>query len=760
MATTSTSSKSGTAQFLRVLLEFKRDLSQNEIEDFSFMNSTDLKKAIIQLQDEQKANKRMQNLRRLSAFVEAMDQFDKVIHVFLNASDYLGFIWALNMLLDSYQEIGEHMPLLGQYESQISNNPYLQEIVGLIFKDILTFHHKAMKHFRQRAWKKIFHATWRTFRTDFGAIISNLQSHRRLLDSQAIFSGVTEIMKTMEKLRETRAVIEEECSKRQIEDDRRRRLTLISWLSAANSMGDHEDALSVQRSEYNNDSWLFEQSMVKEWMDPCFSSKPLLWVSGRPGVGKTILASTLIEKCRSQSNTVVAYFYCRHADPSRNSFLGLAQSLILQFTRSNPSLLPYIVNIQATSDTTSLQSAKIAKEVLGVAVASFENLILIVDGLDECSKAGKKEIVEWIRASILLAKDDNSRNLRCCFFGQEDNDAGKLLKGIRNFQLTEKHNRNQITSYCESRAKSIGEDFDLSAQDIQNLTSSVCKNTDALSLDLDSQKFDPNRRLHKDIKQLCGSLVEIRRGDIICFVHLTAKCFLERFPGLPRDSEHINLTRRCFAQLSLISHASDASQDSIRDWIIRGEYAFTEYSIVYVFDHLIDVLSTESANLDYDALRNNLRNFVTSCVDAPENHISIGKSVDSKLKRFRDEIFYNGLKHAIAYHRRILEASSQDEEEDSVLGQLQQFEQIRKVLESITKSRSTPNLHTLYGDNLFKCTELRCKSFHDGFSTQQARDKHHEQHERTHICPVPECVSAVIGFNSSARLQKHENDYH
>jgi len=92
MATPITST-AGTAIFARVLAEFTRELSQDEIDDFRFVSSMDLKKAINQLQDQQKSQKRMQNLRRLSAFVEAMDQFDKVVHVFLNVTNLLGFIW-------------------------------------------------------------------------------------------------------------------------------------------------------------------------------------------------------------------------------------------------------------------------------------------------------------------------------------------------------------------------------------------------------------------------------------------------------------------------------------------------------------------------------------------------------------------------------------------------------------------------------------------------------------------------------------------
>lgn len=80
--------------FDRVLKEFKTDLAQHEIDDFNFTTAADLKTAISKLQEKQASEKRMQNLRRLNSFVEAMDQYDKVVSVFLNATDYLGFIWA------------------------------------------------------------------------------------------------------------------------------------------------------------------------------------------------------------------------------------------------------------------------------------------------------------------------------------------------------------------------------------------------------------------------------------------------------------------------------------------------------------------------------------------------------------------------------------------------------------------------------------------------------------------------------------------
>ena len=98
MDTASTRSLATSSQFNQALEEFKAELSQHEIDDFGFATAEDLKKSILQLQERQKSEKRMRNLHRLTAFVEAMEQFDKVVQVFLNATDYLAFVWVCNQV--------------------------------------------------------------------------------------------------------------------------------------------------------------------------------------------------------------------------------------------------------------------------------------------------------------------------------------------------------------------------------------------------------------------------------------------------------------------------------------------------------------------------------------------------------------------------------------------------------------------------------------------------------------------------------------
>lgn len=61
------------------------------------------------------------------------------------------FYEAFDALLDAYQRIGEHIPLLAQYEDYFRSHPQMIRVLQLIYEDILKFHSKAMKYFHKRS---------------------------------------------------------------------------------------------------------------------------------------------------------------------------------------------------------------------------------------------------------------------------------------------------------------------------------------------------------------------------------------------------------------------------------------------------------------------------------------------------------------------------------------------------------------------------------------------------------------------------------
>lgn len=60
------------------------------------------------------------------------------------------WVESFDKLLDAYEQIGETIPLLIQYEALFKNNPYMPRVLELIYYDILEFHRRALKFFKQR----------------------------------------------------------------------------------------------------------------------------------------------------------------------------------------------------------------------------------------------------------------------------------------------------------------------------------------------------------------------------------------------------------------------------------------------------------------------------------------------------------------------------------------------------------------------------------------------------------------------------------
>lgn len=57
---------------------------------------------------------------------------------------------SLDLLLSAYEQIGETIPQLLQYDKLFVQNPAMQRVLGLLYKDILEFHRRALVVFKRR----------------------------------------------------------------------------------------------------------------------------------------------------------------------------------------------------------------------------------------------------------------------------------------------------------------------------------------------------------------------------------------------------------------------------------------------------------------------------------------------------------------------------------------------------------------------------------------------------------------------------------
>lgn len=93
--------------FTRAISKFRARLTGNQLVEFKSTTYEELCKELSRIERDQDARKETMNLRRIQTCLEVMEQFSKVIEVFLNASDMVAFVWGPMKLLlvVSHQEL-------------------------------------------------------------------------------------------------------------------------------------------------------------------------------------------------------------------------------------------------------------------------------------------------------------------------------------------------------------------------------------------------------------------------------------------------------------------------------------------------------------------------------------------------------------------------------------------------------------------------------------------------------------------------------
>lgn len=81
------------APFKAALVKFRARLSGTQLTEFQSTTYEQLCQEIIRIQHDQENQKTLMNLSRIQSCLEAMNQFGKVIEVFLNVSDVVAFVW-------------------------------------------------------------------------------------------------------------------------------------------------------------------------------------------------------------------------------------------------------------------------------------------------------------------------------------------------------------------------------------------------------------------------------------------------------------------------------------------------------------------------------------------------------------------------------------------------------------------------------------------------------------------------------------------
>ena len=290
----------------------------------------------------------------------------------------------MERILEGFAKIADALPRLDRLKATFPEDNNFNQVVGLIYSDIIEFHRRAYKFFRRKAWHIWFAFDWGLFERRFKLILQRLALHDDLLDKEAAAAHFFE----MKQFRDKRQ-LEEDAFERQRQHQMAQ--DVFRWLSAAeDQQEDHLHRISDSRQPKTCD-WILEDPRMRPWIEDD-GGDAILWMNGIPGAGKSFLCSLIIQNLQSQQHLSTLYYFCSHKLCSETTCAVMLRTLAIQLLQQNLDMAPLVH--QAYLQKLSNKSSPAIRTLLIGLLPSSKVARIVIDGMDEISHATQQDLIK------------------------------------------------------------------------------------------------------------------------------------------------------------------------------------------------------------------------------------------------------------------------------------------------------------------------------------------------------------------------------
>ncbi|VDB88233.1 unnamed protein product [Peniophora sp. CBMAI 1063] len=171
-------------------------------------------------------------------------------------------------------------------------------------------------------------------------------------------------------------------------------IEIQKWLSPPDPSENHR---RVVASRYEGSgTWMLNSSTFTEWRD---GDGSFFWLHGKPGSGKTVLCSSVIDMLRDASSAMVAYYYFDFRDEAKQDAHGLLYSLVHQLSGASSDCLRLhreFYTLLGKHGRPSL--APLVDHLRALARCLPGPIYIVVDAIDECPlEARRTEVLPYLR---------------------------------------------------------------------------------------------------------------------------------------------------------------------------------------------------------------------------------------------------------------------------------------------------------------------------------------------------------------------------
>ena len=193
-------------------------------------------------------------------------------------------------------------------------------------------------------------------------------------------------------------------------------------------------------------NWFLKHRSFQTWRED--ASFRLLWVSAKPGCGKSVLSKCLVEEklaTLDPQHATICYFFFKDVSPDSRSITEALSAILHQLFTRIPNLVEHALSAfdDDGAEISSMFSAM--WEILENAAADLRagEIVCVLDALDECEEAQQITLIEKLKAFHSKAEDSGVRKQKLRFL--------LTSRPYRNIQNTISQSDTTVPNYTSVR---------------------------------------------------------------------------------------------------------------------------------------------------------------------------------------------------------------------------------------------------------------------------------------------------------------------
>lgn len=262
-----------------------------------------------------------------------------------------------------------------------------------------------------------------------------------------------------------------------------------------------------RRKRYSGTAqWLFETQEFDGWI--AGANSPLLWCSGKIGSGKTILTASIIDKIlieRPDSDHLITFFFVQFDDRLSIKAEIIVKSILRQ-ALDQSGLTDKLEEVLGEAQV-SLAGVEKLLDVFRHLVVSLRRLYILIDGLDECEKPERGELLKILSSLAALGS-----NIRIFLSGRDSVSAEveRRFPSRHNVFVSSSLTRPDIDKYIDGAVQDKLESEELVVRDatlVQEIKMALREGAEGMFLWVSFQLFELcSKHCDDDIRQTISNL--------------------------------------------------------------------------------------------------------------------------------------------------------------------------------------------------------------------------------------------------------------